>query len=87
MSQVELIALILAFGGIGVVGFTEMIKRAFGASGVWAYIISFIVSAAATAITLVTRDLFSWVAFIALTVLVFCEANGIYKVAAKSKVT
>ena len=70
---------ILAFVGIGVTGLTEMIKRLFKASGAAAYVISLAVSAAATAFTLAQAASFAWLPFAVYTIVVFLEANGIYK--------
>lgn len=70
---------ILAFVGIGVTGLTEMIKRLFKASGAGAYVISFVVSAVATVFTLVQAASFAWLPFVVYTIVVFLEANGIYK--------
>jgi len=77
------VALILGVGGIGVLGLTEMIKRLFHAEGVAAYVISFVASAGATAFTLATTSSFSVLALVVYTVVVFLEANGIYKAVAK----
>lgn len=74
-----LVTAILAIAGIGVTGLTEMIKRLFKASGYAAYIISFLVSAAATALTLAQAGSFAVLPFAIYTVIVFLEANGIYK--------
>jgi len=74
-----IVVAILAFVGIGVTGLTEMIKRLFKASGVLAYVISLVVSAAATAFTLAQAQAFSWIPFAVYTIVVFLEANGIYK--------
>ena len=78
-----IIAAILGFVGIGILGFTEMIKRLFKAGGIWGYVISFAVSAIATAIILAQMSMFSWLYFALYTIAVFLEANGIYKVARK----
>lgn len=71
--------LILAgFGGITVLGLTQMIK-------VWTkgkispYIISAAISAGTTAFFLVKGGVFDWISFAGYTVLVFLSANGIYK--------
>ena len=74
---------ILGLFGIGVVGITEMVKRFLNWDGVLAYIISAVVSAGATAYVLLTTNIFSWVGFALYTVLVFLEANGLYKVIKK----
>lgn len=67
--------------GITVLGLTEIIKKWLKATGVIAYIISFVVSAGATAYYLVSNHLFTIVLFIGYTVLVFATANGIFKAA------
>jgi len=77
------VAAILAVAGIGVTGLTEMIKRLFKASGIVAYIISLIVSAGATAFVLIQAGSFAWVSFAIYTIVVFVEANGLYKVIKK----
>ena len=77
------VAAILAVAGIGVTGLTEMIKRLFKASGIVAYIISLIVSAGATAFVLTQAESFAWVSFAIYTIVVFVEANGLYKVIKK----
>ena len=79
----EVVVTILAFAGIGVTGLTEMIKRLFKASGIVAYIISLIVSAGATAFVLIQAGSFAWVSFAIYTIVVFVEANGLYKVIKK----
>ena len=79
------VTLILAVGGIGVVGLTEMIKRFFKAQDFWVYLISLGVSAGATAFILATSGAFSWIALAGYTLVVFLEANGIYKAVAKPK--
>ena len=81
--DLSIVTAILAVAGIGVTGLTEMIKRFFGASGFWAYIISFVVSAGATAFVLVQAGSFAWIPFAVYTTLVFGEANGLYKVIKK----
>ena len=79
------VTIILAVGGIGVVGLTEMLKRLFNAQDFWVYLISLGVSAGATAFILATSGAFSWIALAIYTFIVFLEANGIYKAMAKSK--
>ena len=74
---------ILAFAGVGVTGLTEMLKRLFKASGIVAYLISFVVSAGATAFVLSQAGTFAWLPFVIYTIVVFLEANGIYKVVKK----
>ena len=78
-----IVSAILAVAGIGVTGLTEMIKRFFKASGIWAYVISLVVSAGATAFILIQAGSFAWIPFAVYTILVFGEANGIYKVIKK----
>ena len=65
--------------GLTVLGVTEVIKKALKASGVVAYLISFVVSAGATAYYLITQHLFTIVLFIGYTLYVFAVANGIFK--------
>jgi len=79
-----IVAAILGVAGIGVVGLTEMIKRLLKAGGLVAYLISFVVSAAATAFVLATSQAFSFIPFVFYTVVVFLEANGIYKATSKT---
>ena len=79
MFDPEIVVAILAFAGIGVVGLTEMLKRLLKASGFAAYAVSFLVSAAATVFTLISLGQLTLVAVIVYTILVFVEANGIYK--------
>lgn len=74
---------ILAFCGIGVTGITEMVKRLLKASGILAYVISLVVSALATAFVLYQSAQFTVLWFIIYTIIVFLEANGIYKVIKK----
>jgi len=74
---------ILGVAGVGVTAITEMIKRWLKASGFAAYAISFAVSAAATVFVLVQGAIFSWGALVAYTVVVFLEANGLYKLIKK----
>jgi len=76
-AVVELI--LLGVGGLTVVGITQMVKTWLKASGVLAYVISGIVSAAATAYFLVKAGSFTVPAFVGYTVFVFLAANGIYK--------
>jgi len=83
MFDPNVVATILAVAGVGVVGITEMIKRFLHADGFVAYLISLIVSAGATAFTLVTAGTFNWISFAIYTALVFLEANGLYKVVKK----
>jgi hypothetical protein len=74
-----IIAAILGIFGIGVVGFTEMVKKLFNLAGVGAYIASAVISAAATAFVLASAHVFAIVPFLLYTLMVFLEANGIYK--------
>ena len=79
----QVIVAILAFAGIGVVGLTEMFKRLLGLKDFWVYVLSFLISAGATALTLIQMEAFAWLAFLIYTILVFLEANGIYKAVKK----
>jgi len=81
LAKVELI-LLAGVAGFGVAALTEMAKRLFKASGLAAYGISLVVSAAATAYYLVQTGWDLW-QFIAYTILVFLAANGFYKVVKK----
>jgi len=65
--------------GITVLGITEVIKKWLKATGVAAYLISFVVSAAGTAYYLISTATFAIPTFIGYTILVFLSANGIYK--------
>lgn len=65
--------------GLTVLGVTEVIKKALKVSGVAAYLISLVVSAAATAYYLVTMHIFTIVLMIGYTLYVFAVANGIFK--------
>lgn len=76
-ATVELI--LLGVGGLTVVGITQMIKTWLKANGALAYVISGVVSAAATAYYLVKAGSFAWPVFVGYTVFVFLAANGIYK--------
>lgn len=78
--------ILLGVGGLTVVGLTEMLKRWFKLDGLWGYVISLAVSAAATAYYLVSSGAFAVVPFVIYTALVFVTANGIYKVAAKVEI-
>lgn len=79
-----LVITILTVGGIGVAGLTEMIKRFLKAQGIFSYIISAIVSLGATAFVLLTGDIWSWLNFGIYSIIVFLQANGIYKFAKKT---
>ena len=85
MSELDpgVVIAILAFAGVGVTGLTEMIKRLFKVSGIWAYVVSFVVSAGATAFVLSQAGSFAWISFAIYTIVVFLEANGLYKVVKK----
>ena len=76
-------AIMLGFGGVTVLGLTEMAKRLLKASGILAYVISAGVSLAATAFYFLTTGTFTWFNFALYSVLVFLEANGFYKAIAK----
>lgn len=75
----QVILAILAFAGIGVLGITEMVKRLFGLKDFWVYVASMVVSAGATAMTLIQASAFKWLPFVIYTFIVFLEANGLYK--------
>ena len=81
------LAAILGFGGLGVIGFTEMVKRFLKLEDAWVYLISLVISAIITAVVLSTSGAFTVLALAVYTVVVFLEANGIYKAMAKSKTT
>ena len=82
----EIVTAIITTGilGFGVAALTEMLKRLIGASGIWAYLCSLIVSGSATAYYLLTTHIFTAVAFIIYTILVFLTANGFYKMVVKA---
>lgn len=85
MFDLGVIEVIMAgFGGLTVVGLTEMVKRAVGAKGFWSYLISLVISAAFTAYYLVTAGQFSFLPFVVYTLLVFLTANGIFKTVVKA---
>ena len=65
--------------GLTVLGVTEMIKKALKATGVAAYAISAVISAAGTAYYLITAHIFTIPAMLGYTFFVFLSANGIYK--------
>ena len=65
--------------GLTVVGVTEMVKKWIKATGVLAYFVSFVVSAAGTAYYLLSTHTFVVGTFIGYTILVFLSSNGIYK--------
>lgn len=80
MFDPAIVTIILAgAAGLSVVGITEMIKRFLNATGFVAYVISLIVSAAATLYYLLSTASFSAVTFIGYTIFVFLTANGIFK--------
>jgi len=81
-AVVDLI-LLTGVGGFAVGALTEMLKRALKAEGFFAYVISFAVSAAATAYYMVTAG-WDFLLFIIYTILVFAAANGFYKMVKKS---
>jgi len=81
IAAIELI-LITGVGGFAVGALTEMLKRALKAQGFFAYVISFAVSAAATAYYMVTIG-WDMLLFIIYTFLVFAAANGFYKIVKK----
>lgn len=70
--------------GLGVLALTEMIKRLLKWEGNLAYVISAVVSAAATAVYMIGKQGFNITGFLILTVLVFMIANGLYKTIAKT---
>jgi hypothetical protein len=76
--------IVTGIGGLGVAALTELIKRLLKAAGVLAYVISGVVSAAATAMYLVTSGSWDILSFAIYSVLVFLSANGIYKFSAKA---
>lgn len=82
LAKVEVI-LLTGIGGLGVSAITELVKRWFKAKGGAAYLISFAVSAVATAFYVMQTG-WNWMEFIIYTGLVFAAANGFYKVAAKA---
>jgi len=65
--------------GLTVLGLTEMVKRWLKVTGIAAYIVSFVVSGAATAYYLIQSGSFTIIYFAGYTVLVFLSANGIFK--------
>ena len=65
--------------GLTVLGVTEMIKRWLNAGGVVAYLVSFVISAGATAYYLITTHTFTIILFVGYSVFVFLTANGIFK--------
>lgn len=81
IAAIDLI-LITGVGGFAVGTLTEMLKRALKAQGFFAYLISFGVSAAATAYYMTTIG-WNTLLFIIYTALVFGSANGFYKIVKK----
>jgi hypothetical protein len=81
-----IVTAIIATGilGFGVAALTEMLKRLLNATGVGAYICSLVVSAGATAYYLASTNIFTVVAFVVYTILVFLTANGFYKLVVKA---
>lgn len=75
-ATVEMI--LAGFGGITVLGLTQLIK-VWTKEKVSPYIISAAVSAVATAVFLVRTGGFTLIAFAGYAVFVFATANGIYK--------
>jgi hypothetical protein len=81
IDAVELI-LITGVGGFAVGTLTEMIKRALKASGVGAYAVSLVVSAAATVSYMVGTG-WNTLLFVVYMALVFGASNGFYKLVRK----
>jgi len=83
----EIVLAILAIFGIGVIGVVEFIKRILKTEGqtVVNFVITGVVSFAATAIYLVQSSTFSIGLLILYGFLVFGEASGLYHVYAKNK--
>lgn len=80
MFDPSIVTIIMAGAlGLTVVGVTEMVKKWIKATGVAAYLISFIVSAAGTAYYLISTATFTIPSMIGYSILVFLSANGIYK--------
>lgn len=65
--------------GLTVVGVTETIKKWLHATGILAWIVSILVSAAGTLYYLISTATFTWPLFIGYTIFVTLSANGIYK--------
>jgi hypothetical protein len=65
--------------GLTVLGVTEVVKKWLKATGIAAYLISLVVSAAGTAYYLITNSIFTIPSMLGYTILVFLSANGIYK--------
>jgi len=81
--QAEIVVAILAFFGIGLIGVIETFKRILKLDGLGAYILTAVISIAATAVTLIQTKMFSVPALIVYSFLVFGEASGLYKVIKK----
>ena len=78
LSQVSII--LAGFGGLTVVGVTQIIKEFLKAKGAGAVLISFVVSAGFTAYYfLAVTPPFLILPFVGYTLLVFAVANGIFK--------
>jgi hypothetical protein len=71
--------ILLGIGGLTVVGITEMLKRFFKVDGLWAYIISLVVSAGATAYVLLSSGTFNLLSFAGYSFFVWIYSNGLYK--------
>ena len=85
----DMIELILKLGGflgsaITVPGLTEMFKRWLKAKDGWAYVISFGVSAVASAAILFLLGQFAVLLWVGYSLAVFLTANGWYKFSAKA---
>jgi len=85
IDQATVVAILAAFG-IGVLGITEVLKSILKVS-TWSdfaraaagYVISLVVSAACTAYVLLTSSKWALGSFILYTIVVWAEANGIFK--------
>ena len=76
--------MVTGVGGLSVAAATELLKRLLKAAGVLAYVISAVVSIAATAFGLATAGSFTVGSLLIYSIAVFLSANGIYKFSAKS---
>ena len=65
--------------GLTVLGVTEVLKRFLKTTGAVNYLVSLVVSAAATAYYLISLHIFAVVPFIGYSLLTFAVANGIFK--------
>lgn len=74
------VAVILSIFGIGLIGIIQAVKNLLHLSGIAAYILAFVASFGATAITLLQAGKFSVLALIIYGLVVFGEATGLYKV-------